>query len=79
MSDLPSSVKGIWLYLYQVLDVLSRKVLAWDGEISEDPKVAGSLADRVLEKLRAATLELRLEELGMVGSFSRPGISNDNP
>ena len=29
--------------------------------------------------LRAATLESRLEELGVVRSFSRPRVSNDNP
>lgn len=34
---LPTSVKGIWLYLYLVIDVWSRKVVAWDVESSEDP------------------------------------------
>ncbi|WP_315858153.1 integrase core domain-containing protein [Cyanobium sp. Morenito 9A2] len=29
--------------------------------------------------MRAATLESRLEKLGMVRSFSRPRVSNDNP
>jgi putative transposase len=29
--------------------------------------------------LRAATLESRLEELGVLGSFSKPRFSNDNP
>jgi len=28
---------------------------------------------------RAATLESRLEELGVLRSFSRPRVSNDNP
>ena len=34
---------------------------------------------RLLEELRAATLESRLEELGVLRSFSRPRVSNDNP
>ena len=34
---------------------------------------------RLLEELRAATLESRLEELGVPRSFSRPRVSNDNP
>ena len=34
---------------------------------------------RFLEELRAATLESRLEELGVLRSFSRPRVSNDNP
>ena len=29
--------------------------------------------------MRAATVESRLEELGVLGSFSRPRVSNDNP
>jgi len=29
--------------------------------------------------MRAATLEVRLEELGVLRSFSRPRVSNDNP
>lgn len=29
--------------------------------------------------MRAATLEVRLEELGLLTSFSRPRVSNDNP
>jgi transposase InsO family protein len=33
---------------------------------------------RLLEELRAATLESRLEELGVLRSFSRPRVSNDN-
>ena len=35
ISYLPTSVKGIWLYLYLVVDIWSRKVAAWDVEYSE--------------------------------------------
>ena len=34
---------------------------------------------RLLEELRAATLESRLEELGVLRSLSRPRLNNDNP
>jgi hypothetical protein len=34
---------------------------------------------KLLEELRAATLESRLEELGVLRSFSRPRGWNDNP
>jgi len=27
---LPTTVRGVWLYLYLVLDLWSRKVVAWD-------------------------------------------------
>jgi transposase InsO family protein len=46
ISWLPKSVKGIWLYLYLVMDVWSRKVLAWYVENSEDPKLAADLVSR---------------------------------
>ena len=39
ISYLPTSVKGIWLYIYLVMDVWSRKVVAWDVESSEDPNL----------------------------------------
>ena len=39
ISYLPTNVKGIWLYLYLVIDVWSRKVVAWDVEDCEDPKL----------------------------------------
>jgi transposase InsO family protein len=99
ISYLPTSVKGIWLYLYLVIDVWSRKVVAWDVESSEDPKLAANLVSRACLReritrrrkqplilhadngnaMRAATLEVRLEELGVLRSFSRPRVSNDNP
>ena len=34
---------------------------------------------RLLEELRAATLESPLDELGVLRSFSSPRVSNDNP
>jgi hypothetical protein len=30
ITDLPTTVLGVWLYLYLVVDVWCRKVVAWD-------------------------------------------------
>ena len=96
---LPTTVRGIWLYLYLVIDVWSRKVVAWDVDEREDPAIAADLVSRACMReriskgrkqplilhadngnaMRAATLENRLEELGVLRSFSRPRVSNDNP
>jgi transposase InsO family protein len=96
---LPTTVRGIWLYLYLVIDVWSRKVVAWDVDEREDPPIAADLVSRACLReriskgrkqplilhadngnaMRAATLECRLEELGVLRSFSRPRVSNDNP
>jgi transposase InsO family protein len=46
MSYLPTNVKGIWLYLYLVIDVWSRKIVDWDVEEKEDPKIAAKLVTR---------------------------------
>ena len=96
---LPTSVRGVWLYLYLVVDVWSRKVVAWDIAEREEAQVAADLISRACIReriskrrqkrlilhadngaaMRAATLEVRLEELGVLRSFSRPRVSNDNP
>lgn len=96
---LPTSVRGVWLYLYLVVDVWSRKIVAWDIAEREDAQVAADLISRACIReriskrrqrrlvlhadngaaMRAATLEVRLEELGVLRSFSRPRVSNDNP
>ena len=96
---LPTTVRGVWLYLYLVIDVWSRKVVAWDVAEREDSAIAADLVSRACLRerisksrqqplilhadngnaMRAATLESRLEELGVLRSFSRPRVSNDNP
>ena len=95
----PTAVRGVWLYLYLVIDVWSHKVVASDGAELEDPAIAPDLMSWVCLRerisrarkqpliiradngnaMRAATLESRLEELGLLRSFSRPRVSNDNP
>jgi len=96
---LPTNVRGIWLYLYLLIDVRSRMVVAWDVAEREDPGIAADLVSRACLReriskgrrqplilhadngnaMRATTLESRLEELGVLRSFSRPRVSNDNP
>jgi putative transposase len=96
---LPTSVRGVWLYRYLVVDVWSCKVVAWDVAEREEAQIAADLVSRACLRerisrrrpqplilhadngnaMRAATLESRLEELGVLRSFSRPRVSNDNP
>jgi putative transposase len=95
---LPTTVRGVWLYLYLVIDVWSRKVVALDVAEREHLTIAADLASRAFtpdrisrgrkqplilhadngNAMRAATLASRLEELGVLRSFSRPRVSNDN-
>jgi putative transposase len=43
---LPTTVREIWLYLYLVIDVWSRKGVAWDVAEREDPAIAADLVSR---------------------------------
>ena len=52
ISYFPTSVKGIWLYLYLVVDIWSRKVVAWDVEQSESAELAAQLVSRACLKER---------------------------
>ncbi len=81
-----------------MVDVWSRKVVAWDVAEREDAQIAADLVSRACLRerisngrshplivhadngnaMRAATLESRLKELGVLRSFSRPRVSNDN-
>ena len=106
ISFLPTTVRGVWLYLYLVLDIWSRKVVAWDVAEVESAEIAADLVQRACLReryrrpsgfsshqcpkqplildadngnaMRGATLESRLEEMGVLRSFSRPRVSNDN-
>jgi putative transposase len=96
---LPTTVRGIWLYLFWVIDVWSRKVVAWDVAEREDSAIAADLVssaclkERISKRrrhplvlhadhgnaMRAGTLESRLEEPGVLRSFSRPRVSKTTP
>ena len=49
---LPTTMRGIWLYLYLVIDVWSRKVVAWDVAEVESAEIAADLVQRACLKER---------------------------
>jgi transposase InsO family protein len=93
---LPSPTKGIFFYLYMLIDLYSRKVVAWQVHTREDSTLAGELIQEgcyqegvskgqiVLHSdngspMKGATMLATLQQLGVMPSFSRPSVSNDNP
>lgn len=93
---LPGPAKGIFFYLYMVMDLYSRKVVAWQVYTREDSSLAGELIQEgchlegiskgqlVLHSdngspMKGATMLATLQQLGVMPSFSRPSVSNDNP
>lgn len=89
-------VRGIFLYLYVMMDVFSRKIV---GAVVHDRESADLAAALFTATCRAhgldprgivlhadnggpmtgATMVVTLERLGVLASFSRPRVSNDNP
>lgn len=86
--------RGQYFHLYVITDIYSRYVTGWRLEAWEDGELAKQMvADAVEANGRAPaylhsdnggamtsqTLSVLLAKLGVDKSFSRPGVSNDNP
>jgi len=93
---LPTDVRGIFMYLYMVIDVYSRKIVGWqihDNErvdLAADVMVDICAAEGISKHqvilhsdngspMKGATMLATLQKLGVIPSFSRPDMSNDNP
>ena len=92
---LKGPVRGAFLYLYLVVDVFSRRIMGWDVHEAESADHAAALMARTAQQagnpqgltlhsdnggpMKGATLLATLQSLGVVPSFSRPRVSDDNP
>ena len=93
---LPTPVRGVFLYLYLIMDVWSRKIVGAHVYDTELATHAAALVERTCERARldprglvlhndnggpmkASAMVATLERLGVLPSFSRPRVSNDNP
>jgi transposase InsO family protein len=92
---LKSSVRGAFYYLYMVVDVYSRRVVAAEVHAEESSALAASMMQKAVAAaghpvglrthsdngapMKGSTLLATLQALGIVPSFSRPSVSDDNP
>ncbi len=91
---LPTIVKGMFLYAYIIIDVWSRKIVGWEIHSEESEVHARTLFQRLSIKnklkgvrlhsdngnpMKGATLLVTLFILGIIPSYSRPRVSDDNP
>jgi transposase InsO family protein len=93
---LPTAVRGLFFYLYLVMDIYSRKIVGWQVYEAESSALAADLMadichrERVLpgqvtlhsdngSPMKGASLLATLQNLGVMPSYSRPSVSNDNP
>ena len=92
---LASPVRGIFYYLYIIMDVWSRKIVGYEVYEPETGELAAELFARTVlgegcrgqgvvvhadngAPQRSSTLRVKLDELGLRTSYSRPRVSNDN-
>ncbi|EAV2981190.1 IS3 family transposase [Salmonella enterica] len=96
ISYLASRVRGQHFYLYMIVDIYSRKIIAAEVFASESVKHAAELLQRAIWREKCASQNLVLHSdnggpmrsyamlakmyaLGVISSYSRPRVSNDNP
>jgi putative transposase len=93
---LATTVRGVFFYLYLIMDVYSRKIVGWEVFDTESAEHAAGVFHKahlreglareslVLHSdngspMKGAALLATLQRLGVLPSFSRPAVSNDNP
>ena len=93
---LPGPIRGMFFYLYVIMDVWSRKIVGWEVHLEESAEHAAELItatckaegvepDQVIlhsdngGPMKGATMLATLQQLGVMPSFSRPSVSDDNP
>ncbi len=93
---LPTNVRGVFLCLYLIVDLFSRKIVGWEIHEEGIRRARFRLFQQsyLREGVNGAPLALHsdngapmtgatqlstLQRLGVIPSFSRPSVSNDNP
>lgn len=92
---LRAAVRGTFYFLYLVVDVYSRKIVAWTVESEELQDLAAAMIERATHEhgvpknalvlhadnggpMKGSTMVATLQRLGILPSFSRPRVSDDN-
>jgi transposase InsO family protein len=93
---LPAAVVGTYYFLYAVVDVWSRKLVAWAVHEAQSDELSAPLVAQACARegvrpgelrlhadnggaMKGKTMLVKLQELGVMPSFSRPSVSDDNP
>jgi putative transposase len=89
-----TTVKGLYLYAYVVIDIYSRAIVGWSVESNESDEHARNLFSRIVRDtgvsprfvhadnggpMKGITLVAFLFQMGVGMSYSRPRVSDDNP
>lgn len=88
-------IRGRFFYLYLFLDIYSRKIVAAEVHDAEDMELSAGILEGAREResapaalvlhadnggpMKGSTMLSTMQRLGVVASFSRPRVSDDNP
>ena len=90
---LPTRVQGMFLFAYVLMDVWSRKIVGWEIHTEESEAYAHAFFRRVAAEhevsgvhlhsdngnaMKGVTVLVLFFALGIIPSYSRPRVSNDN-
>jgi len=91
---LRTPVHGLYFYCYMIKDIWTKEIIGWEIHDIEDVEIASDLFRRLKDKhklrgirlhsdngnpMKGATMIMTLYNLGVIPSYSRPRVSNDNP
>jgi putative transposase len=93
---LKTPVKGMFFYLYMIVDIWSRKIISAEVHAEESMDHSARMIARACLRhgvyppglvlhsdnggpMKGATMLATLHKLGVIPSFSRPRVSDDNP
>jgi transposase InsO family protein len=94
ISYLPTQVRGMFFYAYVIMDVWTREIVGWAIHSSESEEYARQLFLQIKRRknlkgvylhsdngnpMKASSFSVWLIGLGMILSYSRPLVKNDNP
>lgn len=90
-----TTIRGVFYYLYLVMDVWSRKIVGWAVHAQESQLLAAVLVERAVQThgarpglilhsdnggpMTGGLMVAKLQDLQVIPSLSRPGVSDDNP
>ena len=91
---LRAAVAGMFFYLYLFVDIWSRRIVGWEVHEYESAEISSLIMHKLEKKygingihlrsdrgaaMKGSTMLLTLYKLGVIPSFSRPRVSDDNP
>lgn len=90
-----ANIRGGYFYLYLFIDIWSRRIVGAEVHDMQSAELAGALLAKVCREhdmkpnsvlhadngapMKGSTMLATMQALGIAKSFSRPGVSDDNP